>query len=75
MTVNLSKSQGHLVLTAHGGGNGEPSATYVQELRPGCRDLGRTYEEWAALPAGLHDVPDDFNPDDDYPPPGVGTPE
>jgi hypothetical protein len=74
MNVYLDKRGGRLVLTAHGGGDGQPSATYVQDLEPGCRDLGRTYEEWAALPQGVHEVPDDFDPDEDYPPPGVGEP-
>ena len=74
MIAYLNRGNGRVFVTAVGGGGDQPRAFMSQEIGPGWRFLGRTYEEWIALPDGPHPVPDDYDPDNDHPPPGVGVP-
>jgi hypothetical protein len=74
MHIHLSKPDARLFIVAHL--NDERiKATSMQEIGPGWRYFGRTFEEWSALPAGPYELPPDYNPDDDHPPPGIGEPE
>jgi hypothetical protein len=70
MTVYLTKSGDRVFLRAGNAGQGPPFVYDCQEIGPGWKYWGRTYEEWLALPIGPHTVPAGYNPDDDYAPPG-----
>jgi hypothetical protein len=71
MTVHLCKGNGVIALMARAEGPGGMIGDLVQQLAPGWRMFGRTYEEWAALPAGPYEIPPDYDPDrDDYAPGG-----
>jgi hypothetical protein len=74
VTIFLNKPGTRVIVSASGGGGDEPRATTVQEIGPGWRMFGRTYEEWLALPEGAHETPADYDANHDYPPPGVGKP-
>ncbi len=46
MIFYLYQSAEAMIISAHGGGNGQPSVTYVPDVEAGCRIVGRTYEEY-----------------------------
>jgi hypothetical protein len=54
---------------------GVQHATMSEEIRPGWKTFGRTFEEWNALPPGPYFFPPDYHPDNDYCPPELATPE
>lgn len=71
--VCLMKWKGHVTL-ALPPTSGPIRATFIRRIGPGWRMFGRTYEEWAALPAGTYEIPADYDPDeDDYAPPELAV--
>jgi hypothetical protein len=57
-----------------GGGGDQPACLIYQELGPGWRFWGKTYEEWNALPADRYELPIDRDFSDDHPPPELTVP-
>jgi hypothetical protein len=54
MTVYLSRSDGILILRARFESGDGTVGDLTYEVRPGQTSLGKTYEEWKALPNGPH---------------------
>jgi hypothetical protein len=75
MTVLLVKPRNRVVLLSLKDSGSQTRTALIQELSPGWRLFGRTYEEWAAMPTGTHEVPAGYDPAADYSPTGVGEPE
>jgi hypothetical protein len=71
--VFLSRGPDGLVTLKQPGGSNEDGVRFgpsFYDIGPGWRVLGRTYEEWADLPDGMHLVSEDVDIDDDYAPRG-----
>jgi hypothetical protein len=75
VTIFLGKLGNRVFVSASGGGGDEPRAHTFQEIGPGWRMFGRTYEEWSALPEGAHETPPDYDSRDDYCPTELAIPE
>ena len=79
LPVWLLKKDGRVFLfvsnAAYSSKYGFQHATMSQEIGPGWKMYGRTFEEWNALPRGPYFVPPDYDPDDDYFPPELAVPE
>jgi hypothetical protein len=75
MRAYLWKFDDRLTVWAHGSEEDHPRVTIMVDIEPGSRTVGKTYEEWAALDKGWHEIPAGWDPDKDHPAPGQGVPE
>jgi hypothetical protein len=58
MTVYLSRPGNLVILSIRAEGDGAVGDARIT-VRPGTTVLGRTYDEWAALPEGAYEPEDD----------------
>jgi hypothetical protein len=73
MTVSVGVGPGAVILGVYGALESGRSISWIQQIGPGWKMFGKTYEEWRELGPGDHELPDDPG-DDDHGPPGTAIP-
>ena len=70
MTVYVVHNYGRIYVAVRAvSEDGMVTGRCLDEVEPGAKLYGKTYEEWAEVPNGAHEIPEDTDCSDDHPAP------